>query len=191
MDRAIRISAFAVNLAGALFLAALAVALWLQGRDVAGWNLPATTMSDSTRLPLAVAAGLLAALMLVIAIVMIAPRRRRSAMIALNASDGGAVIIPAANVEQTVAEDVSGLQAVSEASARASQEKAGIAVDLAVVLRPDAELPATVDQIAARVDAALVKRYGTTMARKPRIEVRYASAREEKRAEVQSPAPTT
>ncbi|MEX2229075.1 MAG: alkaline shock response membrane anchor protein AmaP [Dehalococcoidia bacterium] len=189
MDRMIRVPVFLINLAIALFLGVLALALWLQGRATrfAGLDVPAITMPDETRLAVGVTAAVLAGLSLVLALAVVLPRRR-SSMIALNSAQGGAVMIPAANVEQSVAEDVRSLSSVTAATAHAAQEKNGIAIDLSVVLRHEAELPAAVEQITSRVESALSTRYGTTIARKPRIEVRYAAAtREEQRGEVKSP----
>lgn len=187
MDKALRFPVGVVAIASALFLGAAATVLWLQGRATtfAGLDVPVVTTTDELRFVVGIGAGVLAALSLIAAIALLMPRRRRG-MIALTSATGGTVMVPAANIEQTVAEDVRSLQFVTHASARAQQENRGIAVDLSITLRPDAELPAAVEQATARVESTLAQRYGATIARRPHISVRYAAARDA-HAEVKAP----
>lgn len=187
MDKTLRYPISLLALASALFLGAIAGALWLQGRSttLAGLDVPTLTMAQDTRLVIGAASAALAALLLLTAIALLIPRRR-GGTISLPTANGGSVEISAATVEQAVAEDVRALQFVTSASAHAKQEKRGIAVDLEITLRPDAELPAAIEQATARVESTLAQRYGATIARRPHIAVRYASA-PEARTEVKAP----
>lgn len=170
-----RASTFVVSLASAIFLGTLALVVSLQGQatQFAGVDVPSMVMSDSTRLVIGVGAAVLAVLALGLAVVAVLPRRG-ARMLALQTSDGGSITLPARDVARRIAEDVRSLAAVEQASAGVHMEKDGVAVDLALVLQPEAELPATVDAVTSRVTDALSRRYGASLSGKPRIRVRYA-----------------
>ncbi len=175
MDRMMRVAMFIVSLANAIFLGALALVVSLQGSatQFAGIDVPSIVISDRLRLAVGGGAGVLAVLALILAVVAVLPRGGRR-MLALRTPDGASITLPARDVARRVADDVRSLAAVQQASARVRMEKDGVAVDLALVLQSEAELPATVDEITSSVSAALSRRYGASLAGKPHIRVRYA-----------------
>ncbi len=178
MGKAMRVSTAVLGFVAALYLAALSGLAWLQaGPDrFAGMHVPVLAPSDHVRLAIGISAGVLAVLLLILTVAAAFPRRRRSS-IEIRTAESGPVSIPAGDVALALAADISAAASVERATVRLGQEKNGIAVDVAMTVLPDAELPSVVDDVTARVESGLSRRYGATLSRRPSIRVRYAESR--------------
>ncbi|HEY8489526.1 MAG TPA: alkaline shock response membrane anchor protein AmaP [Dehalococcoidia bacterium] len=176
-----RILVIVLILAGIALAGGFVFLAWAPDRDLHGGSADQiqfvldVNADGSARLIATVVAGAVIALLVLLLLMEVRPRRRKQ--LKLRPAGGDAVYVPEETLVQRIEEDALRVPHVETARAGVEVKGKGVAVDLTLGLDPETEIAPTVEAVSRAVEEGLSNKFGVPLAGRPRIHVRYQELR--------------